>query len=428
MKNFIIVKKYFCIIMATVMLFASLCPCVSFAAFNKNKANTIAAGTTLDNIKAKSYALAHLDSKNGIVMQSENADEHFTVGNLVKLMTLYLAFESIDSGKTTLKSAVKVSKKAQQISNGRARVFLDAGKGEIITVEDAILAISINGANDACYALAEHLSGADEAAFVKMMNAKAVELGLTNTNYLDSTGILIIDDGQYSSARDVCKLSLELVRKYPQVTEYTKQDTQMFHHTSTGQPDTQMITSNFLATMNICKGADGLICGYSNKDLYAQAGTAIVDGERTVAVVIGEKTAEDRAGELKFLLNYGMTNFNMKNVVSKDTYVRMVKIKNGKSMKIKSCTGSSFEYLDNVSEKAVVEPTIKIDAEIKAPIEKGQVLGQITYFKKYKDANDEEIQEEIGSIDLVAAESMDKCNWFTRLVRKILNLFGLGDY
>lgn len=146
-------------------------------------------------------------------------------------MTLYLAFEAISNGQTTLDTEFAVVQSAQDKSIGRERVFLDAGKKERITVGQAIEAICIASANDAAYALA-HYIGKNEDGFVEMMNKKALELGLKNTFFTDSAGI---EDGHYMSANDAAILSYHLIKNYPDVLNYTIKTYGEFEHWSTGQ-------------------------------------------------------------------------------------------------------------------------------------------------------------------------------------------------
>ena len=420
--------KIIAVILTCVMMMTSGQSLVCFGAFNKTTANTVAANATISGLTAKAFAAIYFDSGE-VVFSSDSGYEHYSVGNMIKLMTLYLAFEAVYAGKTDYNSGIKVSKAAQNISVGRERVYLDAGKGEVITVDQAITAICVGSANDAAYALAEHISGTDETAFVAMMNAKAEELGMSNTHFMDSTGIKTIDEGQYSCAVDMCVLSYNLVKNFPDVLAYTTMTSGSFHHTSTGQPDTDMVSSNALVSSSMLEGADGLLVGYSKADLYAQAATAMIDNERAVAVVIGEETPERRAGELKYLLQHTVQSFERKRLAEEGTYVRMISVKDGKVLKVKTCTGSDLYYIANLTQDYTVESKIVIDGEICAPVSIGDVAGYILYEKVFApDENGNSEREEIGRIDLIINEDVDRAGWFTRLLRKILQFLGLMDY
>lgn len=420
-------KKILCLFLAASVLWTCVAAGLPSAAFNKSNAEAVYTGLTPDTLKAKAYAVAYFDSGT-VVIKSERAEEHFTVGNLIKLMTLYLTFEAIDRGETSLENSVGISKNAQAISEGRERVYLDAGKREVITVEEAVTAVCVASANDAAYALAEHVSKGSEEDFVAMMNQKAAELGLTNTHYTDSTGIATIENGQYSCAADVALLSYYLVSRYPGVLKFTVIMKGMFQHTSTGQPETEMISSNALISSGMYPECDGLLVGYSKADLYAQAATSQKDGERVAAAVIGEETPELRAGELKFLLEYAIRNFQMSETEPAGTYVRQISVKEGKSLKVKTATGSDFSYLENKSETYTVEKKIVLNGELHAPVKKGDVVGSIIYQKVMRDENGEKTVTELGSVDLLADENVEKAGWFTLFIRKILSWLGIGDY
>ena len=400
---------------------------VSNAAFSKSKANDIYNNATLASLSAKSYAAVY-NNAGIVVVESDNSTEHYAVGNMTKLMTLYLTFEALANGKTTLETKFLVSAAAQNISNNRERVFLDASKKEKITVQQAIEAICIGSANDAAYALAEHIAGGTEADFVELMNQKAAEFGMENTVFLDSTGIKIVSDGQYSCARDMAVLSYMLVTDYPEVLEFTSLTNGYFQHSSTGATSTEMITSNALMSSGMLASCDGLLVGYSNADLYAEAATADIDGERICAVVIGEETAEARAGELKFLLEYTATHFDIYTTDEPGTYVRRVSIKEGKSLKLKTCTGNSISYLYSSAEKPTIEAEIVVNDTIVAPVNEGDIIGVIKYTKVTKDSDGNDVRELIGTVDLLAQESVERANWFVLLIRKILTFLGIGDY
>lgn len=420
-------KKFISINLAVITIWFFGVNGLTAKAFNKSTANSIASTSVIDALSAKSFATVHF-ATGKVVVESETSKDHFSVGNMIKLMTLYLTFEAVDKGETKLTTYFPVSKNAQKISEGRTRVFLDAGKDEVITVEEAVIAVCVGSAEDAAYALAEHISGGTEAEFVEMMNNKAKELGMDNTKFLDSTGIKIISDGQYSCARDMAVLSYNLVNNYPDVLKYTTIMSGKFEHTSTGQPATNMSSSNALISSGMFPECDGLLVGYSKADLYAQAATAKIEDERIVAVVIGEETPEKRAGELKFLMEYTAKTFEMSEPELAGTYVRQISVKEGKKLKVKTATGGDFSFLENSSEKYTIEKKIVIDKELYAPVSKGQKVGSVIYQKVTVDENNEKVYEDLGTVDLVADEDIPKANWFTLLIRKILSWFGIGNY
>ena len=262
------------------------------ADFSSTQASKLYKDTTVDNITSKAYALGNANAN--LVMQNKNGDLQIRVGNVMKLMTLYLTFEAIASGKITLETQFEVSVAAQKASDGRARVFLDGYKHEKITVKQAIEAVCIASANDAAYVLAEGLGGTEQN-FVTMMNAKATELGMKNTLYTDSTGI---SKDQYTSANDLAILACDLLNKYPSVTDYTKLTYGVFKHESTKEGDTEMVSANNLTRGKFYQQSDGLLVGSNSEDGYAMVGTVANESTRSVAVIVGAADENYRAAEI----------------------------------------------------------------------------------------------------------------------------------
>lgn len=376
--------------------------------FSQTEANSIYSKADVKNLSAKGFSLLDFDS--GTIVYDGNGSKKFPVGNMVKLMTLYLAFEAISDGKTTLDAEFPVPKSAQDKSVGRERVFLDAGKKERITVEQAIEAICIASANDAAYALA-HYIGKNEDGFVEMMNKKAQALGLKDTFFTDSAGI---DESQFMSANDAAILAYHLVKNYPDVLNYTNKTYGEFDHWSTGQEKTMMVSSNHL--IKFYNGSDGLITGYSKEDGYSGIGTISVDGKRVIAVVIGVETQSHRAAELKKLLEYGLVAFEYRVIDEAGTFVRRVPIKDGVKKQLATATASDFAIVLQKSEFDKITREVTVSKNLKAPIKKGEVVGEVVY--KLND-------EEIGRVNIVADEDMGRVGWFKRLIRKILAWLGL---
>ena len=380
------------------------------ADFSSTQASKLYKDTTVDNITSKAYALGNANAN--LVMQNKNGDLQIRVGNVMKLMTLYLTFEAIASGKITLETQFEVSVAAQKASDGRARVFLDGYKHEKITVKQAIEAVCIASANDAAYVLAEGLGGTEQN-FVTMMNAKATELGMKNTLYTDSTGI---SKDQYTSANDLAILACDLLNKYPSVTDYTKLTYGVFKHESTKEGDTEMVSANNLTRGKFYQQSDGLLVGSNSEDGYAMVGTVANESTRSVAVIVGAADENYRAAEIKKLLEYGLSAFEYRQIETKGTFVRKINIKDGKEKKIKTEAASDFSVLLNKEDFDKIVKKVDVNKTIQAPAHKGDVVGEVVYMVGEK---------ELGRIEIVLSEDMEKAGWFTLLIRKILAFFGL---
>ena len=400
---------------AALFTVAAICVCLSlippvYADFSKDEATAMYRTMSISDLEETKYASA--DAESGQIIISGNGTEQVNVGNLVKLMTLLLTFQKIDSGVITLNTSFAVTKHAQDVSAGKVRVYLDNGKKETIQVVQAIEAICINGAQDAACALAEFIGG-NEEQFVAMMNAEASRLKLKNTLFTDSTGI---DGEQYSCAEDIAVIMAELVGKHPDVLSYLNLTYGMFKHDSTKQADTEMVSSNPLNRKKFYEGSDGSMTGYSSADKYSIACTAPKDEKRVVSVVLGETDENARAAKVRKLAEYSLANYSYTKLCTAGTFVKKVDIFEGKNKKIRTETSESLSVLLNVNDIDRVKTSIVIDEDLKAPVEEGVVCGYVVY---YLDG------EEIGRTDLVTAEKMDRANWFVRLIRKILAFFGL---
>ena len=381
------------------------------AAFSKTEAANIYKNTKIENITSKAYAIGNADA-NQVVQSSLTANDKIRVGNVNKLMTLYLVYQAIAEGKLTMESELEVSVAAQEISTNRARVFLDGYKHEIITVKQALEAVCIASANDAAYVLAEGVGGTEQN-FVEMMNSKAAELGMVNTNYTDSTGI---KTDQYTTANDLAILGCEVLNKHVEITEFTKLTYGKFVHSSTGKGETEMVSANNLTRGKFYPESDGLIVGSNSEDGYAMVATVSDGTTRSVAVVVGAKDENFRAAEIKRLLEFGLVGFEYRQIETAGTFVRKINIKDGKNKKIKTEAAADFSVLLNKNDFEKVERKIEITKTIKAPAKKGDVVGEVVYVLEEK---------ELGRVNIVLSEDMEKAGWFTLLIRKILAFFGL---
>ncbi len=380
------------------------------AAFSKSAATEIYKKTTIDNLQSKSYATVEYESGQPIL--HGGSQEPIVIGGLVKMMTLLLTFEAVDAGRITMETEFEVTKHAQNISIGKARVFLDAGKHERITVKQAVEAVCISGANDAACALAEFLGG-DEATFVSQMNARAGEMGLTSTHFTDSTGLLT---DQYTTAMDFVKIVHALMRNHPDSLSYLNLTYGKFQHTSTGQAETEMVSYNPLNRNKFYEASDGGMIGSSQKDGYSICATVSESDQRVVGVVLGASDENTRAAEIRKLLEYSVSEYEFRKLCTGGMFVRKVEVKNGKEKRIKTQTAQDLSVLVHISEVGKITSTVEITEKLSAPVEAGAKVGYVIYAM-----ND----EEIGRVELVAAEDMPKANWFVRLVRLILSWFGL---
>ena len=281
---------------------------------------------------------------------------------LTKVMTLYLVQDGLKSGAITLKDMVTISEYAW--SMGGSQMFLKVGTQEPLDV--LLKGIAVVSANDACVAVAEHMSGKVEV-FVDEMNRKARELGLTNTHFVNVHGLPA--DGQFTSARDMAILAYHYIKDYPQVLNL--HSLQEFTYNNITQRN-----RNGLLKMNV--GVDGLKTGYIKTSGYHLLATAQREGRRLIAVVMGAEKPKIREAEALNLLNYGFRNFILKEVLKKGDTVKTVPVKGGKFDTVELIAQDSVVITVPVREKESVKTTENIPAQIAAPIKKGAVVGQVS--------------------------------------------------
>ena len=279
-----------------------------------------------------------------------------------------------------------------------------------VTVEDLLKGIIIVSGNDACVALAEGLSGTEEE-FVILMNEKAEELGMVNTNFSNSSGINDADN--YSTVRDILKMSRYLILNYPEYYSYFKEKT--FTWDRTGGDPIKQGNRNPLLYKNI--GADGIKTGYLAVEKYSLASSIERKGRRLIAVGSGFETKSSRSRESSKLLTYGLTNFDLVEIVKKNEPIEKIDVWLGKKQQVDVHIKQDIYKTIKKAKKKLLKVTLKYEGPIEAPIKKDQIVGKLRVVYD---------QELVGEYDLLASNKVEKVNVFTRLI-KSLNYLIWGD-
>ncbi len=339
-----------------------------------------------ESVKAKSAIL--IERSGGKVLYEKNPDEPLAPASITKVMTMLLVMEGIDSGKITLEDKVTASEHA--CSMGGSQIWLEPG--ETMSVHELLMATAVASANDAAVALAEYLAGSEDA-FVVMMNERARELGMSNTNFMNASGL--DEEGHFSSARDISTMAAELL-SHRKITEYT---TIWMETLRNGE--TQLVNTNKL--IRFYKGATGLKTGSTDEAGKCLAASAERDGMGIVAVVLGAENRDDQFGTAKVLLDYGFANYTIAAVPSIDGELAPIKIAGG----VKESIGVKYEapkglVLKKGTEKELVQE-IEIAQKLKAPVEEGAEVGKVTIKAG---------EEVLGEYKLYAAESVGKMSFF----------------
>jgi len=322
------------------------------------------------------------------VLMDENPYEHLAPASMTKIMTLLLVMDKIDEGKIKLTDEVTVSENASNM--GGSQVYLNPG--EIMKVDDLIKSICIASANDSAVALAEYIGGTEEK-FIKMMNDKVKELGLSNTNFVNVHGL--DDENHYSCPYDMAMIASELL-KHEEILEYSS-IYEEYLKKNDGSSVWMVNTNKLIKYYN---GLDGLKTGYTKLAGYNLTATAKRNDMRLISVVMGEETSETRSKDTIELLDYGFNNYKLKTIYSKDTYLGEVKVNNGKKDYVELKLVNDVTDLNSIELDPKYDYKLKLN-EINAPVYVGDVVGKLHLYKdgkKYKE------------FDITVKQSIKKAN------------------
>lgn len=264
-----------------------------------------------------------MEPYSGKIIYENNSHEKFAPASVTKVMTMLLTMEAIDSGKIKLNDKVTVSENAKKM--GGSSMILDTG--EIRTVEELLKGIAIASGNDAAVAMAEYIAGSEDA-FVVLMNNKAKSLGMKDTTFKNCTGLSAA--GHVTSAYDICLMSRELL-KHSTILKYTG----TYMETISEGRRTPIGLVNHNKLVRFFKGCDGLKTGFTEEAKYCISATAVRDGVRMLAVIMGAPTYKVRNRDASMLMNYGFSKYEAKYLIKKDMDVEKVSLsKNGSKVYI----------------------------------------------------------------------------------------------
>lgn len=378
----------------------TLCYLASFTVFLMMPLQALA----VPQVEAPSYLV--MEASTGQIICEQNADERRSPASITKIMTLLVIFDHLGSGRVKLESEVMTSAYAK--SMGGSQVFLE--EGEIQTLETIIKCIAIASGNDASVAAAEYIAGS-EAEFVKLMNQRAEEMGLTNTHFEDCCGLSESDD-HYTSARDVAVMSRELITKYPQVLDYTKIWMEDITHT-TSQGSSIFTLSSTNKLLKMYEWTTGLKTGSTSKALYCLSATASKDNIDLIAVVMGSATNKTRFQDAMALLNYGYSVSALYED-SNEEVLPSLPVKGGVADEAQLVYQGPFRYLDIAgSDLSSIEKTISLPEVIEAPLKKGDAVGEAVYKMN---------GQRIGSVSILSDVTIEKAGYKDYLI-KVWKLF-----
>ncbi len=359
------------------------------------------------NLKARTGIL--IDYHSDEVLFELDPDSQIYPASMTKIMTAIIAFDLLKKNKLSLDDKFTISENAWRLSQaGYSSMFIMIN--DEVSVENLLRGIIVASGNDACIALAEGIAGT-ESNFADMMNEKAGEIGMTSTNFTNSSGIN--DPDNISTVRDIALMSKYLIINYPIYYELFAEKTFTWDRTG-GEPIKQG-NRNPLLYKNV--GVDGVKTGYLAVEKYSLSSSMKKNDRRLIAVASGFDSKKLRSSESLKLLNWGFRNTNTFEISKKDETIFELDTWLGEKSKIKATSKEDFYATINKKDITHLTISLEYDGPIKAPVEKGTKVANIIVSKK---------DNVIKSLPLYAAEDLKKVNFFKSLLTS-LNYLIWGD-
>lgn len=325
-----------------------------------------------------------VDEDSGTVLYEKNADARRPIASITKVMTLLLTFEALEAGKISLDDFVPVSEHAYHM--GGSQIWLEPG--EEMTLNDMLKAICISSANDAAVAVAEYVGGS-EPAFAEMMNARAAELGMTNTHFVNACGL---DEPEHlSTARDVAAMSREMLLHHTEVRDYCS----IWMDTLRGGA-TQLVNTNKL--LKSYSGITGLKTGTTGKAGVCISASAERDGLRLIAVVLGAASGKERFQAASTLLDYGFSHFESAAAELPADAPLSLPVKRGTAESVALTYTAPERCLMPKGESSTLQVALDLPQKLAAPIRAGETIGTV------KISNG---SAELASYPVTAAQDVD---------------------
>lgn len=394
-RGMFMLKKWISSALGAALLFTALMP-VANAEEKQSGAIDLTPG-------ARSAILMDVDT--GTIIFEKNKDERLPPASITKIMTMLLVMEALDEGSLQMTDKVRTSEYAA--SMGGSQIFLEAG--EEMTVEDMLKGIAMASANDASVAIAEKISGSEEA-FVQKMNERAKQLGMKNTHFVNPNGLPAAE--HYTTAHDIAIMSRELM-KHEEITKFTGMY-QDYLRKDTAKPF-WLVNTNKL--VRFYEGVDGLKTGYTSEAKFCLSATAKKDNFRVIAVVLGEPNTKTRNAEVTKLFDYAFSQYTNYPIIKAGDSLGELKVNKGKHKLIPLTAKHQYGVLLKKGEVSEgIRHEVRLNTELKAPIKSGQEIGKIVVYKA-----DQQIKE----FPLYSPMDIGKANWWDMLKRTMGGLFFL---
>lgn len=354
-------------------------------------------------IAAKSAVL--LDAGSGTFLYEQNSHEKLPPASITKIITMLLVLEAIDRGQISLQDKVTISERAA--SMGGSQMYMEQGEQQ--TVENLLKGMAIGSANDACVACAEYVGGSEQI-FVEMMNKRAGELGMKDTNFVNTNGLPVAD--HYTSAYDIGIMSKELL-KHAEVHEWltTWQTTVLVG--LEGKKQTEFGLTNTNRLIKLYPGANGIKTGFTQEAGYCLSGSATKGNLTLIAVVLDCDTTQLRWGETMRLLDYGFATYENAAIAKKGEILGTIHIEKGMPEYVNAVAAEDINMLVKKGEAVKVSKTASLYKRVKAPLAEGDQIGELIVLKG---------EEEVGRFPIAAETAVATAGLFEIYIRMLKTL------
>lgn len=342
-----------------------------------------------------------MDGYTGKVLFEKEPDQKMPPASVTKIMTMLLVMEAENRGEISFDDIVTVSENAAKKEG--SHIYLSVG--EQISIRDLMKGVAVASGNDASIALGEHLSGSHEE-FVKKMNERAKELGMTNTHFVNCNGLDA--EGHLTTARDIGKMTVELL-KYPKIFEFTTIWMDTLRNGTFGLANTNKL-------IRFYDGANGMKTGSTSKAGCCISATALRDGMQLVAVIMGAPNSEERFSDASTLLNYGFGGFENAVLGKADSIYKYLEVNKGIKQTLPISLKNDFTAVVKKGKKDSITSTENLPEIISAPVKKGQVIGDITFYDG---------KTPIGKVDLIASEDINRISFLYAFEKLLFSFVSL---
>lgn len=352
-----------------------------------------------DPLSVSSKSAILMDVGSGQILYEKNAHDKLPPASVTKVMTMLLICEALDSGKITLDDSVQISENAA--SMGGSQIFLEAG--EVQKVDTLLKGIAVASANDGCVAMAEYVAGSVES-FVDMMNAKAKELNMKDTNFANTNGLPV--DNHYTSAHDIALMSRELL-KHDVISKYL---TTWMDQVVVGKKQTTVGLANTNKLIKHYQGATGVKTGFTQQAKYCLSASAKRGDTHLIAVTLGAETSPERFKDATSLLNFGFANYESVKLCSKNDNIATLTLDKADEQKINLVAKEDLSVLIKKGGNKDFTKKVKVNENPTIPIKKGTSLGYVEIYQG---------KTLVGKVDLVNTKDIQKASYLKMLQRVI---------